>query len=93
MKRVICLAVVILFGLTCTSPALARMDLRKKPIETRSRALDLVGAVALPVTLFVTISQKPVMVAATSVQSILRQILLGQKKTHGMPLGARVAGI
>ena len=93
MKRVICLAVVLLFSLTCTSPALAGMHFRNNPIKARSNTLSLAAVMSLPITLFVTISQKPTLVVGTSVQSLLRQVLIGQKKTHGMPLVARGARI
>lgn len=83
MKRAICLATLVALGITCSTPAFARMDLRTKPIKAQSQSLI---TTFLPVLFFVSITNPPVMVVGTSVTSILRQILIGQKKTRGMPL-------
>jgi len=82
MTRALLLVTMILFALATTTPADASINAKKTKLQTTQTTINLL---AVPIQLFVSISQKPVLVMSKSLTQILKQALLGHKKTHGMP--------
>ncbi len=87
MTRILLVTMLVLFGLACTYPADASINSHQKmTLQTQSASVGLITVLNLPIRVFVTISQKPVVMMGKSLTQILKQALLGSKRTHGMPL-------
>lgn len=87
MKQFLLVTMIVLFALACTYPADASINShRKMTVQTQSATLSLITVFSLPIQAFTSVSQKPVVAMGKSLTQILKQALLGSKRTHGMPL-------
>ena len=80
MNRTLIGALTIVFLLVAGTSA--RADLQCRPIRTKD-SLTLFTMMVLPLRVFVTVTQSPVIFASKSVTGILRQVLMGRPRTHG----------
>lgn len=88
MKRTLLYALAFLFSLVLTSQAHA-WQTQKPKLKIKSEAASM-EKLFLPVRLFVTVTQKPVMSVGWSITGILRHILGTQARTKGLPVVQRV---
>lgn len=83
MKRTLLCALVFLCCWGMLDRAYA-INCEKSPMKQKSQGISLT-ALVLPVQLFVTVTQKPVIAMGKSAAAILHQILSVQARTKGMP--------
>lgn len=91
MKKTLLCALAVLWGLAISHPAHAIQCGKSSLSKVVHSQTSSLTQFLLPVTMFVSVTQKPVVHMGKSVTSILRQILIGQKRTKGMPVvGVRI---
>lgn len=83
MSRTLLLALIASAGLVFCTPTHARMNFEQPVTKPQ---LTTVQTLVLPIKVFVTVSQKPVVMMNKSLMSILRQVLTVPKKSPGMPI-------
>ena len=80
MNRTLIGALTIAFLFVCGTSA--RADMQCRPIQTKN-SLTPFAMLVLPLRVFVNVTQSPVVIMSKSVTGILRQVLIGQPRTHG----------
>lgn len=84
MNRNLVCACLIVCCLAIANPAHA-IDCHRSPMKIKCQT-GTASQLFLPIQLFVTVTQKPVVAVGKSLSVILRQILIGQTRTKGMPV-------
>ena len=83
MNRKTLQVLAVIAALTCAGSASACMIGHKTELKVQQSSI---AQIVLPVRLFVAVSQGPVRLVGKSLTTILRQLLIGHRKSHAMPI-------